>query len=911
MDGSAILGGLARGGGKFLNSESPLKAINDLLGAHSELLSGYAIGSVVKWLCKKLVVIDDIDEAFRQLIATSYFITVCEALERVGVDPHEGFYSLALALRDAVQDSSAASFDIGSSSRFFENTAVNQCQAALQGFLKGLGAEQRASIVEYIRQQLEVNYHETLSEQYITFEKYAEYVRSTGYRLENQKLRLSKYKAELKNLYWQTIMQDEAGLRLADIYIEPGFKVHRACFPDGDKRCEKKGRSFIDLSEKTGNIHDYLTSLLIGENSLTLKIGDPQLLFVLGFPGQGKTSLCRRLLHDVITKQVIWNRAVFYVPLRELEASQLISAPLETIKHYLCQKIKVDPEALDIENSLLIIDGLDEVYMQGVKAVGIDDFCHKLAWQIRGNTGMKVLVTSRNGYVDIVKLSCLDTLILQIRELTVNQQKKWLEIYRKFHAESRLTEEMIDIIHGDSKYNHIRELIEQPILLHMVVMANVNIDNDSVNRAQIYNELFNTLVNRKWAEGLAVEALRGTKAIDLRQLISAIALRIFQTGEGYITRRELLKLEEVKKFNAKLGDGTQFTESLKGVLIAFYLQESQQSRDDGIPRDFIIEFLHKSLQEYLAAEELWKRIKEFGEKRQSGEFLIDCVDSALSQIVALFGPCYLSQEVSDYLCQIIDNDELSDKHVIFERLCGFMDGLLRLDFFGGKVVEGGSLIDSMLATFYGYWVTLTALKPRGILSKDEKSRWNYISTDHVRRFVFWVRCLSVANSLVCIDLCHQSLPGVDFERLDLSDADLSGTDLVGASLSETDLTEANLHKADLTEANLYKADLSLANLSEAILHKANLHKADLTLANLQGADLWGADLSEADLSFTSLEGANLQEADLRGALLNRSWACKLKTVNLEGVKWFDVPNEENNADGRADYSSILDETGNQ
>lgn len=78
---------------------------------------------------------------------------------------------------------------------------------------------------------------------------------------------------------------------------------------------------------------------------------------------------------------------------------------------------------------------------------------------------------------------------------------------------------------------------------------------------------------------------------------------------------------------------------------------------------------------------------------------------------------------------------------------------------------------------------------------------------------------------------------------------------------------ANLMCADLNHLNLSGINLGWAKLKGADLSGVNLSGADLTAACLNNANLSGADLSGANLTLADLSGANLHEANLNGACL--------------------------------------------
>lgn len=883
-----IIGDIAKSTGK---AHLISNYFNDVfLGNFSEeVFSSNTFGRIIRYICKKSILIDDCDEAFRQLLSTACFITVCDAFNTLGFKINTSeFVMIQVQLIEAIKNNLAEDFDLFSNN-FLKNKAVSQCEEIIEVFLMNYEEGEQKEIRTYVREMFEICFYEVLDEQYITFEKYSQYIKSKNYILENRNSKLKEYKAKLKNMYWQSVMQDEKGMRLADIYIEPEFRVHRICFYENDTRIIKKSEFIDGFSKEIGGIHSFIKKTLNGENPLNLKVKQTNLIFVMGYPGQGKTSMCRRIVHDFLTEKMRGFDNIYYIPLRRLDVGSLINAPMENIRKFIINDIGINE--VNLENSLVILDGLDEIYIHGIQLAGIDNFCDKLSWELGQMPDIKMIITSRYGYVDIQKLSNCGALVLNIKEMNSKMQEMWLDKFSIFHQDIKLTKNHIKMINNQNEYEHIRELIQQPILLYIIVVSRINIDiGDSVNRAKIYKALFDSLIERKWSNCEKASILKNITAESLRMIIGSIAFAIQQTGEEYILKSNLMELEDIKKFNEKIGDGKQFAESLKGIMITFYFQEVEcDSYNNTHKEEYAVEFLHKSLQEYMVAERIWIKMKKFCEVRKNEEYFVNSLDDAYQLLSTLFAKKYLSREIIGYLFDIIKNDTETDKELLFKRLFNFQDRLLEKNFFDNRVmVNKHGPLDVILATFYGYWTIIS------IIANFINFKGQYIQSQNKDMFTFLVKCLIAKRLHSVINFSYQVLNGVDFCFTDLTHADLSDADLSDADLSGANLSGANLSGANLSRANLSRANFSSADLSGAKFYKVNLINLDLRTAKLSGADLSqaifeGVDFRKINLIAADLSKANLKKMDLRKLNMQSISLCEadLSNSNLSGadLRW--------------------------
>lgn len=136
---------------------------------------------------------------------------------------------------------------------------------------------------------------------------------------------------------------------------------------------------------------------------------------------------------------------------------------------------------------------------------------------------------------------------------------------------------------------------------------------------------------------------------------------------------------------------------------------------------------------------------------------------------------------------------------------------------------------------------------------------------------------------------------------------LRRADLRGADLERANLQEADLRRARLRKAKLRQAKLGSSRLQHADLREAHLELADLTKAHLERANLRKAHMDMAILVGARLEGADMFEACLRGADL---FEANLSGANLHGANLQGAHLEAANLAGaRIDHANLVGATG--
>lgn len=482
---------------------------------------------------------------------------------------------------------------------------------------------------------------------------------------ENKKiLKQLEYYKELIKQFVEPLQPDipECKENLKDLYIEPFFEIHKNSF--SSKEIEKTNE-FNKLNKEL-SVHAFFKNYYFKNKKHPEFTESYNLLFILGQPGQGKTSFCNKLVYDYLQEsEGLPKSPIFFVKIRALVARDFIDNPFIEIKRHIKQDYNFQED-----KCILVLDGLDEAYMSGGLNDGdLRNLYERLKIATQSNKDLKIILTSRFNYLKLND-SCTDhSSIIQLSTLDVIQIKEYSQKFKVFYPNNKLVEK-IDKILTDENYIHIRELLEQAVLLYFIAISDIDIEEKD-SRSAIYDKIFTSLAKRSWDKNgqlsyikkdLKDNPIRYEKL--LREYIRNIAFAIYQSPNLYITINQLLQLEATTKFiNKCFDDSIEFSqdkikEISKYLLISFYFQESKNNNSS----DTAIEFFHNSLWEYLTAEYMWEENKKILlDKDSDGDFKITSKETYFNLLNELVGQKKISHTTSENLISIIENEEESAK----------------------------------------------------------------------------------------------------------------------------------------------------------------------------------------------------------------------------------------------------------
>lgn len=539
---------------------------------------------------------------------------------------------------------------------------------------------------------------------------------------------LSSYYETLKELFFEKVMDNEYGITLNSIYIDPYFSIHESSV---NKLCPDispfRGGNQYKIKTKL-SIHELLNAKYQKNNKYDDYFANPNAntIFILGYPGQGKTSLCSKLLFDILTQPQ--KKPIFYVKLRNISDTKvLINNPFTCIFNELEGIIDSEITKSMLKNSITILDGLDELYMKdNLNANDIEVFCKGIIHETEKFKNWEVLITSRHGYINFDKMFKENYIALNIESLELAQQLHWLKKYQKFDNSTWLTEDkLIKINHDQSDSLYLKELIAQPLLLYILTTLENEIDISS-DRSEIYNLLFDQIIERKYSKDGQIENLKNLTKEDLRILLQEIAFLIFVKGTGYVTESDILNEEIFEDFLTSIGNKA-LSETLKGILISFYFTERKLQGDEA--GKVGIEFFHKSLQEYLTAEKIVNTIfNDFLNKDKKEKYILSKGEDMLKKLGEIFGIHKTTNEIEVFMKELIKKRSNSEKMELAERLCLNVDYFFKNDFLCNHILNNVEPLTKISFIFSSYWSFLQALNQKIDLIKSDSYRTNKFFT---------------------------------------------------------------------------------------------------------------------------------------------------------------------------------------
>ena len=586
--------------------------------------------------------------------------------------------------------------------------------------------------------------------------------------------------------------------------------------------------------------------------------GNHGVLWIVGEPGHGKTSMCIKAVADYRSKKRYQQaRGVFWFRLNPQGTTGMVNPKTLVLEKVLSwgritgnRSNMIEPS--EIEGSLIFLDGFDELKSSLEEHdISINQFYEQVN-QLAREYQMHIVVTSRTRALEQsgsftehqlrrgnFEITCnlsdggvLKNNVMLLSPLTEKKQIVFInELISLRESKGIDTSALCNYKHtlqALQEDDDIAGLLKVPILLRMIIQNCFEPSSD--NRVELYSELFDKTLLR--------QDLRDQRE-RLHSIYREIAFRIFVFDDD---------CAEINK-----ADFIEITDS-DAFLYQYYLHTPEMGSGQGKADMYRLTFLHRSFYQYFLSEFFYEKLKSVTDV-QSGETFLKHL-----------WPRHMDPYVLDNLRLRLKSEDINYMQVF-------------------------KALDETDAFLSEYKNSSGSKESIGNYDKANNVFWNSIS---ICNSIFQVeasqkkmeltgRVIELLSKYTCsgILLRYSILNNTYLRRADLSKADLREVSLREADLREVDLSRAKLSKADLSKANLSEANLRNANLSRADLREVGLREADLREVDLSGAKLSNADLSKANLS-----GAGLREADLSGANLSMSDLNKanLNNVILSGAK---------------------------
>lgn len=717
---------------------------------------------------------------------------------------------------------------------------------------------------------------------------------------------LTQYYEQIEDDFIKTpVLNNDKNMTLNDIYIEPTFK-----FLSSHVKKEKDSYKQFSTVKNNQSIHSFIYSYLNNKSSCNneqFQSKNSNIVLILGQPGQGKSSFSKKFMFDYISKIFDTKEQVFLLRLRDISnSSHLLDNPIDSLAEKLNKIIGFTPNLE--EETILLLDGLDELTMkEQLVSSKIDDFLETLISCLKDYPKLKLIITSRTLYVNLEKLEKRlkdDILTLHLKAFDLEKQKLWLEKYKEFYPYATLSNEILDELHKN-KTNHILELIAQPILLHMIAELNLSKDDltNNTNRAKIYDEMFTSIINRKWENDRKHENLKGIEPDDIRELLREIAFAIYKSDFEYIHKSKLEKLAFVKDFYENLEidinkNAEELDGILKGVLISFYFQEVNKNSEDDVDdsNNYAIEFLHKSLQEYLVAEKIYDEVLRLIDKDRKNKYSKKDYKEVLKIVWELFSSKTISLEIQNYLIEIIRNGNQEQNIELAKRMASFLSELFEKDFiYQYNLDTDVNIMQKTFDVFLGYWIVLTNLNlNENFIDKGFGEKFNkyiaYILKDNLISMgmglmitqsnylnfmyqniskAYWVGCFFdnisfFKSNLIEIDFSNCFFDDVIFEKTTFNNCNFSHASLDKVIFKETKINYCYFDNLNLKEINFCNSQLTKVKFMNAKMYKTDLSNCIIVECNFTNAKLDGIILDGATLKDIIIDNKNKKYLEEKG-----------------------------------------------
>ena len=676
----------------------------------------------------------------------------------------------------------------------------------------------------------------------------------------------------------------------------------------------------VQREAKPINIHEWAQRLLEQPD------GPRKVMFVQGEAGRGKSVFCRMFADWV--RQIEGSYIPLLIRLRHIRkvadnlTETLEKCPdLEQVKF-----VQRDSDWLADRNTrfLIILDGFDELLLEGRATGGLREFLQQVAdFQMRSHhhqcivTGRPLALQGIGGLITQTK--GLER--VQIELMSDDLRDQWLDNWQAIFDEAKVTQfrRFIKACPDDIADNLARE----PLLLYLLarlhreghLKSEMFADTPIQAKLRVYRESVNwVLEKQRQDENLRLAGLDDLD--DLREVLREAALCVVQSGNE-TARLTMLKerFQDTSNPIANLLKQSQETtggsedKALNNLLTTFYFKPGEGDKRGSV------EFAHKSFGEYLFAERLKAAFEDWTALDRRGKRL-DLDDRTVNeQIYDLLGYGGFSVEIVEYLFELLKESELN-RVKLFERLHGFYQRWCEGEFLNQSSTKNlplkklEQLADHGIPTglkqvdvFAGLNVLIVLFKLHADAQHEDypnvpedapepeisfhpcgEPETEGFDRDRLLKIVYYADSLGISTFTRIVGphlyrayLDSANLVSANLDSANLVSANLYSANLYRANLDSAKLDSANLYSAKLDSANLYSANLYSANLVSADLYSANLYSADLYSANLVSANLYRADLSNANLYRADLSNADLSSADLYRAKLYRA---KLVSANL-------------------------------
>ena len=585
-----------------------------------------------------------------------------------------------------------------------------------------------------------------------------------------------------------------------------------------------------DSDDEQHDLHKLLQEALTQCNDF-----QKRMLTIFGHPGSGKSTLISYILNNCIIAN---DRTVHVYRFSSLEIDW--QKRPENIPQLILNALGIEKE--NLSNSVLILDGLDEVDMQDHQ-VDFLEHLYKQWAESKSILRFSLFVTCRRNRIEF--LGEISSPHIELLPLDDGQITDFTESYLRQKGNCPNPALQNALINDNE---HLRTVIGIPLILYMTLALGIDVKSDS-NLCEVYNQIFSfekssIYFRQKYDQPHEITSNEAER-IHIFSKETAAWIWDNNPDEATVPKSYYEKLAQI----VCEGEGR-----MRNLLIGQYFMEGENGEE--------LYFVHRSIYEYFVALYIFDEMKLLQAAEGFPETIFDnAKSSALLRFASLIGLHPLTNYPEMFLSKgLID--------VISNRKKG---GILGIG-------EETNRFHNLIWIVRNLFIVAGVIKPPYTISKNLGHSY-YLGLPLGGIF----------------DFSYLNAPGLKIMQKELDsslfyEANLEHAELISSNLAESDfeccnLSGALLLRSILSGATLVSANLSNADLRSADLSGANLSNANLSFTDLTGANLLGANLTGTILDHTKLDDANLEDAVFTNAnLTNVVLSGKvLNNVNFSGV----------------------------
>lgn len=536
-----------------------------------------------------------------------------------------------------------------------------------------------------------------------------------------------------------------------------------------------------------------------------------EMLLILGQPGIGKSTLITWIIANLVKKE---DDILVYQFANDLGS---INWQSKNVLNDIFKAIGLEYD--ELENKLLILDGLDEIYAGGNR----ERMLNKLYQELKIRNALKnfsLVITCRQNYIynlRDVKCNCITLQAWNEAQINIFCRAYW-EACGKEISEDKI-----------QKILENKDIFGIPLILYMILALDITIEKSS-SIVDVYDQIFSLgkggIYDRCYDTEHRINEPKIKKYIH--HISQKIAFWIFENNadKAFILQENFKKICKDEKCEAgKRGDKIESDTLIGGY---FKIKHCEGKSADEV------NFVHRSIYEYFVALYFFESIHNLTSKEEVAGKLGELLkDGHLTVQILEFIECKFDGMKGYNLADIT-------RDIFNAMLCYGMTYYTKVEEPYNNVVERERNIFTNMLKIVNLWNISLGKVDKRIIIYLQCNRDKRLFLNRIQLGVNNVGLVDLNRAyLVEAELCGADLSGAYLSRVYLSRAYLVGADLRAADLNEADLSRSNLGRADLRGANLREA-----NLREALLNEADLRRADLTEANLEGANLCNTVLDE-------------------------------------------------------------------